>query len=683
MADRPFDPDAPTWTAVPPSPLAVPAAAVPTWPPAPATIPGPRTTHGSTGTWPGTCDGATAQVAIPRSVLPEGTIVDQHYRIDGVIGAGAMGVVYRAHHLRLDRPVALKLQRTVGEDTARLEREARAMARLDHPNVVRVYDVGMHEGDLYIAMEFVDGVSLRAWLAEGPRPWRAALEVCLQAGRGLMAAHAAGIVHRDFKPDNVLVGRDPISPLGVGRVRVADFGIARGVGVVAPDAALDGAGLGPDLTRTGSVPGTPAYMAPEQFSGRADTRSDVFAFAVVLYEALWGVRPFAGSTLAELIHNVMHARIRPVPESSPVPVAILRAVLGGLAVDARIRTASMALLLGELERGKIPPRSGLAIVGSIAAAALLGAGALGGVAWWATRQDEAVVADDGGQDADTEDAIVREAAMPREPRPIPLAAPAPAAAPRLSAEQARVDAEREAAFAETDAVARVGKQALADLMRGKDVDPAALEGLLEAESADVIAASIAGVMMMDADARADEGGFRRPGWDGTSKLVCKLGDKFRFEGETFVLEGTAFMTMYGCQLQLIDCDITADIIAHVMTRSELTISGGTLRPRSKIVQQLRGAVTVSGIEVIGAPQTGFEILGGTLDLADVSVSAQTAVSASAEAVVTVVGGRLEGSVAAIDVSSRARVGVAGTAVVGVRRTRSGGMILDSAAAPRD
>ncbi|MBL8945152.1 MAG: serine/threonine protein kinase [Myxococcales bacterium] len=661
----PVDPNAPTHTPIPGQ--ATPSDEVPTWLPGPATQPGlasqTRNTLGSIST-------AEPQAAISRPPLPPGTIVDGHYRIDDVIGAGAMGVVYRAHHLRLDRPVALKLQRTLGTDTARLEREARAMARLDHPNVVGVYDVGMHDGDLYIAMEFVHGSSLRAWLAAGPHDWRMALEVCLQAGRGLQAAHAAGIIHRDFKPDNVLVGAD-------GRVRVADFGIARGMASSPQPAAIEdspGQGaLGPDLTRTGSMPGTPAYMAPEQFEGRADARSDVFAFAVVLYEALWGARPFAGSSLPELLHNLVRGKIRAVPASSPVPPAILGAVLGGLAIDPRMRTASMAVLLATLERARVPQTNTTALAAAIAGAAIVAVGSIGGITWWLTRDRNVV---------DDSDVVSIERAPPEvsdEPSAVasPILAPTAVARP-APAPPAPVDPTTPPVLDDTQ---RAGKRALMDLMRGKDADPEALQALLESDNDEIVSATLAGVMMMDADAKADEGGFRRPGWDGTSKLICKLGDKFRFEKETLVLDGTAFQTMYGCQLQLIDCDITADVIAHVMLRSEVTIAGGTLRPRTKVIEQLHGSVTISGTTIVGTPEVGFSIMGGRLDIAEVSFAAKTAISASAEAQVTLVGGRIEGSTAAVDARARAHVTHAQTELVGPIALSSNATLEPAAAPP--
>ena len=180
------------------------------------------------------------------------------------LGAGGMGVVYVAYDEQLDRRVAVKLLRRAETDTqgkARLAREAQAMARLSHPNVVTVHEVGTHQDQVFVAMEFVDGGDLRSWLEQERRGWPAIVEAFRQAGEGLAAAHAAGIVHRDFKPDNVLVGHD-------GRVRVADFGLAHALdatvelGEREPTISSSNK-LEQSLTRTGALMGTPAYMAPE------------------------------------------------------------------------------------------------------------------------------------------------------------------------------------------------------------------------------------------------------------------------------------------------------------------------------------------------------------------------------------------------------------------------------------
>ncbi|MCA9717773.1 MAG: serine/threonine protein kinase, partial [Myxococcales bacterium] len=246
------------------------------------------------------------------------------------VGAGAMGVVYSAYDPELDRKVAIKLLQPGSDDEAlqlRLVREAQAMARLSHPNVVHVHDVGRHGDRVFIAMEFVRGRSLGSWLrfAVAPRPWRETLELFVQAGRGLRAAHDVGLVHRDFKPDNILID-------DLGTPKVTDFGLARSADASASpgaDAATRVTAREPvepveleelALTRTGALVGTPAYMAPEQHLGEtADARSDQFSYCVSLYEALYGARPFTGDTVYETVDAVLSGQVASPPRSAAVP----------------------------------------------------------------------------------------------------------------------------------------------------------------------------------------------------------------------------------------------------------------------------------------------------------------------------------------------------------------------------
>ncbi len=288
----------------------------------------------------------------------------ERYDIRGRIGAGAMGTVYEAYDPDLDRLVALKILKTdaslgaAGEELRqRLLREARAMARLSHPNVVAVYDVGTFGNELFIAMELVRGRTLRGWLSERPRSVREILAAYSSAGAGLAAAHDAGLVHRDFKPDNVLVAED-------GRVRVTDFGLARaqvdggdGPVVVTSRPLLDSA-PSDKLTQSGAVVGTPAYMSPEQFGGGVtDARSDIFAFSVALYESLSGARPFEGATLIELITSTRAGRVREAPRGTRVPAAVRRALLRGLGVSREERPASMHEMLALLARAERASRA--------------------------------------------------------------------------------------------------------------------------------------------------------------------------------------------------------------------------------------------------------------------------------------------------------------------------------------
>jgi tRNA A-37 threonylcarbamoyl transferase component Bud32/tetratricopeptide (TPR) repeat protein len=278
--------------------------------------------------------------------LHPGSRVDR-YQILGAVGRGGMGEVYAAYHPDLDRRIALKVVHELGAESlerrARLLREARAIARLSHPNVISVYDAGTVADRVYIAMEFVDGETVDAWLRSQSRSWREVVDVFIAAGRGLAAAHAAGIVHRDFKPQNVMIGRD-------GAVRVMDFGLARlaeeppdlAAGSVVPPVALT-------VTKTGAVVGTPAYMAPEQFRGEAiDERADQFSFCVALHEALFGQRP--------RLRHVERAEGTAASPTSSVPSWLRAAVSRGMADAREQRFSSMDELIRVLVRGRARPR---------------------------------------------------------------------------------------------------------------------------------------------------------------------------------------------------------------------------------------------------------------------------------------------------------------------------------------
>lgn len=306
------------------------------------------------------------------------------YVVLGLVGEGGMGVVYAGYDPELDRKVALKVlrpERAVSaagaSDRARLLREAQATARLSHPNVVGVYDAGTFGDQVFIAMEFVDGRTLRDWLEEEPRSWREIVALFRLAGQGLAAAHAAGLVHRDVKPENVLIGKD-------GRVRVADFGLARpaepGEAEAAPEAKT---GSSPSkVTAWGVVLGTPPYMSPEQLrKGAADARSDQFSFCVALYEALYGERPFAGEEPDEVAGAVERGEIQSPAEAGRVPAWLRQVLLRGLSADPGARHESMDALLRELGRdpGAVRRRWLTAAVLALAGVGLLAWGsALGG-----------------------------------------------------------------------------------------------------------------------------------------------------------------------------------------------------------------------------------------------------------------------------------------------------------------
>ena len=318
------------------------------------------------------------------------------------IGRGGMGDVLLAYDPELDRRVAIKLMRARArreerdEDAqARLLREAQALARLSHPNVVAVHDVGTAEGRVWVAMEYIEGVTLDRWFAPHP-PWREVVAKVRAAGLGLAAAHESGVVHRDFKPGNVMVGED-------GRVRVLDFGLAREVGsTVAPSnsgqpwsepaESLDGdlsslsgdsrTGMSAPLTQTGLVLGTPAYMSAEQFDGEpVDGRTDQFALCVVLYEGLYGHRPFVGGSTKKLADAVRAGDIRRPEHTRGVPHRIETIVVRGLSPKPADRYPSMEALLSELDRAARP----LSVRWASAGAAGLGIGGIV-LAWSSTTQ---------------------------------------------------------------------------------------------------------------------------------------------------------------------------------------------------------------------------------------------------------------------------------------------------------
>ncbi len=298
-----------------------------------------------------------ARAVLFGAAVPERRLA--RYRLDRVLGTGAMGEVWRAHDPELRRDVAIKLvRRASAEHTQRLAREARALARLSHPHVVQVFDVGNYghpcaagqvaDGTpgVFVVMELVDGVDLATWLRQADRAWPEIIAVFADAATGLHAAHARRIIHRDFKPANVFVGHDA-------RVRVGDFGLARATYGDAADPqasfaeliaseiteTLDGS-----VTTSGAVVGTPLYMAPEQHRGGvADARSDQYAYCVALYEALYRVRPFQGPMNAMV--RAKHDDDVTLPAApNPVPDAILRALLRGLRANPTERWPSMLLL---------------------------------------------------------------------------------------------------------------------------------------------------------------------------------------------------------------------------------------------------------------------------------------------------------------------------------------------------
>jgi tetratricopeptide (TPR) repeat protein/predicted Ser/Thr protein kinase len=304
--------------------------------------------EGERDTWELERQGSPApEPTTPRGGSAEGL---GRYVVLRQLGRGAMGVVFAAYDPSLDRKVAIKVLRggidAASEGAARMRREAQAMARLSHPNVAQVHEVGEADGRLYLVMEYVEGVTLGAWLAGRPRAMGEVLRTFIEAGRGLAAAHAAGLIHRDFKPDNAMIGAD-------GRVRVLDFGLSRSV-LALPEAAPPHASASyPELAITvvGTLIGTPAYMSPEQHMRReADARSDQFSFCVALYEALYGQRPFTGADVRELGVRVVTGTIAEPPAQTRVPGWLRQVLLRGLKPDPAARWPDMDALLAALDR---------------------------------------------------------------------------------------------------------------------------------------------------------------------------------------------------------------------------------------------------------------------------------------------------------------------------------------------
>jgi tetratricopeptide (TPR) repeat protein/predicted Ser/Thr protein kinase len=282
-----------------------------------------------------------------------------HYALLGRLGQGGMGIVYAAFDEKLERKVAIKLLRSPDSKDAklRLVREAQAMARLSHPNVVQIYEISEFGDTVFIVMEFVKGVTLREWLTQARRTQAEILEVFGAAGKGLVAAHERGLVHRDFKPDNVMIRSD-------GRVLVMDFGLAHGSTeqLSRIHSRIRPAGrLAVDLTATGQLVGTPAYMAPEQFNG-AETgpHTDQFSFCVALWEALEGTRPFSGASFEQLALAVTTGRHAKYDDTK-IPSWLRRIIMRGLEIDPALRWPSLQDLLDGLAADPTRRRRGLAI----------------------------------------------------------------------------------------------------------------------------------------------------------------------------------------------------------------------------------------------------------------------------------------------------------------------------------
>jgi hypothetical protein len=522
-----------------------------------------------------------------------------HLRIERMIGSGGMGVVYLATNVRLQRPVAVKVQRSEGggEGTARLIREAQSLARLTHPNVLTVYDVGEHGNAVYISMEYVDGGTARTWLQERPRPWRQILALYVQAARGLAAAHAAGIVHRDFKPENCLLGRD-------GRVRVADFGIAQGLGAPHPQTPHPrsnpgGHGLDPGLTMTGGMMGPPAYMAPEQLAGvPVDGRADQFAFCVSLLEALHGRRPFLGPTPGELLLQIRAGAIQAPPAGTRVPAWLSDSLRKGLHPDPAHRHTSMDALLAELTRARgsqwLWPIVGGG--GGLSVLVLIGAA----VAWsmWGTAPVTAGSTEtDAGPTEAGESASETVAIQVGSSNPEPTRTTQEAAAP-------------------------VGPPA-----PQPDLPPVSKEPL----------------------------------WDGRSTLVCAGSRDIEIIGKTISIdEGPAFQIGGDCQLAIRDCEIDADIILAGGGSDEVRIvlERSKVKARTSVVKMGGGArAELRDVEVLGPTEDHTFDLRGNVDFHISGTDSKSAevIFVSGAATAHINDGRFEGSEAALVATGASQV----------------------------
>ncbi len=303
-------------------------------------------------------------VAATRALVPAGDdgLIAGRYRLRERLGAGAMGEVFAAEDQQLRRRIAIKLLRAEHSSDsasgARLQAEAQALARVQHPNVVHVYETGVVDDRLFVAMELVEGGTLSTWLAKPARSPREIAATFAAVGRGLGAVHAAGLVHRDFKPDNVLMGED-------GRPRITDFGLARFADEEMPP-ILDGPVDAPLVTQTGAILGTPAFMSPEQLRAEpASSASDQFSFCVALYRALYGAWPFGGRTVHERLDAIVRTRPKPLSRRG-LPRALRQAVLRGLLPTPAARHPSMSALVTAIERALKSPLRRYAMVATVA-----------------------------------------------------------------------------------------------------------------------------------------------------------------------------------------------------------------------------------------------------------------------------------------------------------------------------
>lgn len=268
-----------------------------------------------------------------------------HYRIEEKLGEGGMGVVYRARDLSLNRAVAIKFISSEVADAERRERfqrEAQTASSLNHPHILTVFEAGAIDGRQYLVTEYIEGFTLSKWSRQEKPPLHRIVELAIGIADALACAHQASIVHRDVKPENILVSRQ-------GFAKLVDFGLAR---LLEGESGSEEATITQGATRPGAILGTTAYMSPEQATGRlADERSDIFSFGVVLYELLAGERPFAGSSSVDLLHAIVHNLPRPLTDARiDVPLLLRIIVEKALEKDPADRYQSMREMVVDLKR---------------------------------------------------------------------------------------------------------------------------------------------------------------------------------------------------------------------------------------------------------------------------------------------------------------------------------------------